>query len=166
MIAAVTDLGGSVTGVQRTWLALDGSDKAPVAYPRRAMGHLLGNAVRFGRSGPVMMAGEGIETMLSLRQVMPAMPAIAGLSAAHLVAVLFPAGLKRLYVARDDDLAGAGALKTLSGRAILAGIEVMPLEPRLGDFNDDLRAFGRKRLAAGLLTQLVAADAGQFLKQG
>lgn len=166
MVAAVTDLDGSVTGVHRTWLALDGKDKAPVAYPRRAMGHLLGNAVRLGRSGPVMMAGEGIETMLSLRQVMPAMPAIAGLSAAHLAAILFPASLRRLYVARDDDPAGAGALKTLTGRAILAGIEVMPLEPRLGDFNDDLRAFGRERLAAGLRTQLAAADAGQFLKQG
>src|SRR3546814_5139671 len=83
MIAAVTDLEGSVTGVHRTWLAPDGSGKAPVAYPRRAMGHLLGNGVRFGGSGPVMMAGQGIETMLSLRQVTP-MPAIAGLSAAHL----------------------------------------------------------------------------------
>src|SRR3546814_9289431 len=70
MIAAVTDLGGAVTGVHRTWLALDGRDKAPVAYPRRAMGHLLGNGVRFGCAGPVMVAGEGIETMLSLRQVM------------------------------------------------------------------------------------------------
>jgi hypothetical protein len=166
IVAAVTDLNGSVTGVHRTWLALDGKDKAPVAFPRRAMGHLLGNGVRFGRSGPVMMAGEGIETMLSLRQVMPAMPAIAGLSAAHLAAILFPAGLKRLYVARDDDPAGAGALKTLTGRAILAGIEVMPLEPRLEDFNDDLRAFGRERLALGLRTQLATADAGQFLKQG
>jgi len=166
MIAAVTDLDGSVTGVHRTWLALDGSDKAPVAYPRRAMGHLLGNGVRFGRSGPVMMAGEGIETMLSLRQAMPMMPAIAGLSAAHLAAILFPVGLKCLYVARDDDPAGARALKTLIGRAILAGIEVMSLEPRLGDFNDDLRAFGRERLAAALRPQLKAADTGQFLKLG
>ncbi|HKX77574.1 MAG TPA: toprim domain-containing protein [Novosphingobium sp.] len=166
MIAAVTDLDGSVTGVHRTWLALDGSDKAPITYPRRAMGHLLGNGVRFGRSGAVMMAGEGIETMLSLRQVMPAMPAIAGLSAAHLAAILFPAGLKRLYVARDDDPAGAGALKTLTERAIPAGIEIVPLEPRMGDFNDDLVAFGRDRLVAGLRVQLQASDAGQFLKPG
>lgn len=166
MIAAVTDLNGSVTGVHRTWLALDGKDKAPVAYPRRAMGHLLGNGVRFGRCGSVMMAGEGIETMLSLRQVMPAMPAIAGLSAAHLAAILFPAGLRRLYVARDDDPAGAGALKTLTKRAIPAGIEIVPLEPRLGDFNDDLVAFGRERLAAGLRAQLRTADAGHFLMRG
>lgn len=163
MIAAVTDLDDSVTGVHRTWLALNGSDKAPVAYPRRAMGHLLGHGVRFGRSGPVMVAGEGIETMLSLRQVMPMMPAIAGLSAAHLAAIRFPAMLRRLYVARDDDPAGAGALKTLQRRALAAGIEVMPLEPRLGDFNDDLTAFGRERLVARLRDQLRAEDAEQFL---
>jgi len=166
MIAAVTDLDGSITGIHRTWLALDGSGKAPVAYPRRAMGHLLGNGVRFGQSGAVMMAGEGIETMLSLRQIIPAMPGIAGLSAAHLAAIRFPAGLKRLYVARDDDPAGAGALTTLTERAIQAGIAVVPLEPRLGDFNDDLVAFGKERLAASLRVQLQPSDAGHFLKHG
>jgi len=166
MIAAVTDLDGSVTGVHRTWLALDGSDKAPVAYPRRAMGNLLGNAVRFGKQGSVMVAGEGIETMLSLRQVMPEMPAIAGLSAAHLAAIRFPAGLKRLYVARDDDPAGASALKTLSERSIPAGIEIVPLEPRLGDFNDDLMTFGRERIAADLRDQLARRDREHFLIAG
>lgn len=48
MIASVTDLGGRITGVHRTWLAPDGSGKAPVDTPRRAMGDLLGHAVRFG----------------------------------------------------------------------------------------------------------------------
>src|SRR5690606_22426510 len=98
LIAAVTDDGGQVTGVHRTWLDPAGKDKAPVAYPRRAMGHLLGNGVRFGPAGPVMAAGEGIETMLSLRELAPALPLIAGLSAAHLAALTFPAGLRRLYV--------------------------------------------------------------------
>lgn len=166
MIAAVTDLDGSITGVHRTWLALDGSDKAPLAYPRRAMGHLLGYGVRFGRSGRVMLAGEGIETMLSLRQVMPTTGTIAGLSAAHLAAILFPAELQRLYVARDDDPAGTGALATLTERATAAGIEIVPLEPRLDDFNSDLRAFGRERLAANLRAQLRAEDARLYLKTG
>lgn len=163
MIAAVTDLDGIITGVHRTWLTLDGSDKAPVAYPRRAMGHLLGHGVRFGRSGSVMLAGEGIETMLSLRQVLPKAPVIASLSAAHLAAILFPAELQRLYVARDDDSAGTGALATLTERASSAGIEIVPLEPRLDDFNSDLRAFGRERLAAILRAQLRVEDAERFL---
>ena len=36
------------------------------------MGHLLGHGVRFGVAHDVMAAGEGIETMLSLRSIMPA----------------------------------------------------------------------------------------------
>lgn len=164
MIAAVTDLDGMVTGVHRTWLLPDGTDKAPVACPRRAMGHLLGNGVRFGRAGPVMVAGEGIETILSLRQAMPLMPAIAALSAAHLGAILFPRGLERLYVARDDDPAGAGALAMLTRRADPAGIEIVSLEPRLDDFNSDLGAFGLERLVASLRVQLRAVDAAHHLK--
>src|SRR3546814_3357898 len=81
----------------------------------------------------------------------------------HLAAILFPAMLRRLYVARDDDPAGAGALKTLTERAVPAGIEVMPLEPRLGDFNDDLATFGRERLIARLRDQLRTEDAERFL---
>ena len=164
MIASVTDLQGCITGVHRTWLRLDGSDKAPVAYPRRAMGHLLGHGVRFGPAGRVMLAGEGIETMLSLRQVMPRTSAIAGLSAAHLAAILFPIGLQRLYVARDDDPAGTAALASLTERAMPAGIEVVPLESRLDDFNSDLRTFGRERLAASVRSQLRAEDVEHHLR--
>ena len=51
----------------------------------------------------------GIETVLSVRSVLPALPAIAGLSATHLSAILFPLTLRRLYVARDRDPAGAAA---------------------------------------------------------
>lgn len=163
MIAAVTDLAGAVTGVHRTWLDRETNDKAPVACPRRAMGNLLGNGVRFGVSGPVMAAGEGIETILSLRQVMPALPLIAGLSGAHLAAIAFPPALKRLYVARDDDPAGDAALAALGERASERGIDVRLLEPRHGDFNDDLRAIGRDAMAASLRGQLVPSDRLKFL---
>ena len=53
-----------------------------------------------------MIAGEGIETILSLRQIMPSIPAVAALSANRLAALELPAGLRRLYLARDDDPAG------------------------------------------------------------
>jgi hypothetical protein len=102
MIAAVTDLSGAITGAHRTWLDPTGERKAPVETPRRAMGHLLGHAVRFDVAHDVLAAGEGIETMLSLRCVLPTMPMVAALSAAHLAAILFPATLRRLYVARDS----------------------------------------------------------------
>ena len=165
MIAAVTDNEGTITGVHRTWLDPQSHDKAAVAYPRRAMGHLLGSGVRFGKADGVMVAGEGLETLLSLRQVMPSMAMIAGLSAAHLAAIQFPAALRCLYVARDDDPAGATALSTLIERCEPLGIAVIPLEPRLDDFNSDLTAYGPERLAAAIRVQLSAADAVRFLKE-
>lgn len=163
MIAAVTDLDGRLTAVHRTWLDPGAIDKAPIFNPRRAMGNLLGHGVRFGRAGPVMVAGEGIETMLSLCMGLPTMPAIAGLSGAHLAALLFPPELRRLYVARDDDPTGAGAHKTLDERAAAAGIETVPLDPILDDFNSDLRVLGLDRLRAHLRPQLEAEDATRFL---
>lgn len=163
MIAAVTDLDGEITGVHRTWFDPATLDKAPVAYPRRSMGHILGHGVRFGPVGPVMTFGEGLETMLSLRCAMPRLPAVAGTSSAHLAAVLFPPLLRRLYVARDDDPAGAHAVATLAERAEIAGIDLIPLEPDQDDFNADLRRLGLERLRANLARQLFAEDAARFL---
>jgi hypothetical protein len=79
LIAAVTDLKGRITGVHRTWLDPSGCGKAPIDTPRRALGHLLGNAVRFGVAADVLVTGEGIETVLSLRR--PTIPMVAALSA-------------------------------------------------------------------------------------
>lgn len=163
MIAAVTSEVGRVIGVHRTWLDPAAVDKAPVAYPRRAMGLLLGHGVRFGPAAPVMAAGEGIETLLSLREPMTAMSLIAALSAAHLAAINFPNALRRLYVARDDDPAGTRALATLTERGDAAGIEVVPLEPERGDFNADLVLLGRDRLARSLSRQLHPSDRHRFL---
>jgi hypothetical protein len=163
MIAAVTDLGGAVTGVLRTWLEAAGRGKAPIDEPRRAMGLLLGNAVRFGPHRDVMAAAEGIETILSLRMALPVMSMMAALSAAHLSAVQFPSTLRRLYIARDPDPAGDSAVATLTARAEAAGIEAIPVSPRLGDFNDDLRAFGLDDVQAIVWPQLAPEDVARFL---
>ena len=163
MIAAVTDLHGTITGAHRTWLDPSGSDKTPVSTPRRAMGHLLGNAVRFGPAGDIMVAGEGIETLLSLRQIVPTLPMMAALSANHLAAIAFPLALRRLYIAQDNDAAGRRAVKTLTERAEAVGIEAFTLSSMFGDFNDDLRVLGRDALSGGLQAQLVPSDAARFL---
>jgi hypothetical protein len=163
MIAAVTDLAGRITGAHRTWLAPDGSRKAPVDTPRRAMGGLLGHAVRFGAADDVLAAGEGIETMLSLRCALPAMPVAAALSANHLAALLLPPTLRRLYIARDADAAGDTAVAALTQCAEAAGIEALVLSPRTGDFNEDLHAFGLGALRAALRIQLAPQDVVRFM---
>lgn len=163
MIAAVTDLGGRITGAHRTWLDPRRREKAPIDTPRRAMGDLLGNAVRFGLGGEVMAAGEGIETVLSLRQVLPDMAMLAALSAAHLAAILFPDTLRRLYIVRDDDPAGDGARDSLTERANAAGIEAIVISPQLGDLNEDLRTLGIDALRAKTRIQLAPQDVARFI---
>jgi Toprim domain len=166
MIAAVTDLSGATTGAHRTWLAPDGFGKAPVDTPRRAMGGLLGHAVRFGVADDVLAVGEGIETMLSLRCALPAMPMAAALSANHLAALLLPPALRRLYIARDADAAGDTALAALTERAEAAGVEALALSPRMDDFNEDLHAFGLGALRAALRIQLAPQDVVRFMRRG
>ena len=126
------------------------------------MGDLLGNAVRFGTGAEVMAAGEGIETVLSVRQVLPDMPMLAALSAAHLAAILFPDTLRRLYILRDNDPAGDGARDSLDERANAAGIEAIVLSPVLEDFNEDLRRLGLDALRASLRGQLAPQDVARF----
>ena len=162
LIAAVTDTDGVQTGTHRTWLDPSGSMKAKVASPRRAMGNILGNAVRFGTADDVLIAGEGIETMLSLRQVLPTMPMAAATSSAHLAAILFPPSLQRLYVARDRDAAGDAAFGILTDRTQTAGIKLVSLMPELGDFNDDLRQHGASALGERVRLQLHEQDRIRF----
>jgi hypothetical protein len=165
LLAAVTDYNGRITGVHRTWLDPAHRTKAPLADPRRALGNLLGNGVRFGTIGKpapaqagVLAAGEGIETMLALKSVLPDLPMIAALSANHLTALEFPAALRRLYVARDNDEAGLLAAEHLHARGAKAGIEVRALIPVHGDFNADLWRLGSAALLRRLADQLVPAD--------
>ena len=163
MVAAVTDLADRITGAHRTWLAPDGSGKAPIDIQRKAMGDLLGHTVRFGLSSDVLAAGEGIESVLSAREVMPGISAAAALSAAHLAAIQFHDALRRLYVVRDNDRAGDGARNTLIERANGVGVEAITLSPMLGDFNEDLRTYGRDALMAHIRVQLAPQDVARFM---
>ena len=163
LLAAVTDLEGNITGIQRTWLDPRRAAKAPLADPRRALGHLLGNGVRFGAAGDILAAGEGIETMLALKSVLPSLPVIAGLSANHLAALDLPPALRRLYVARDNDAAGLRAAQRLRERGIAASIEIRELVPVHGDFNLDLCRLGPEGMRAHLADQFVPSDREHFL---
>ncbi|MDR7225299.1 MULTISPECIES: toprim domain-containing protein [Aminobacter] len=168
MIAAVTDLFGKLTGAHRTWLDPGGfSDanlgRAPLSTPRRAMGNLLGHAVRFGTGCDVMLAGEGIETTLSVKSALPHLASMAALSAGHLAAIAFPHTLRRLYVARDNDPAGDAAMATLFERTRAVGIEAITLSPRLIDFNEDLRLLGLDALTARLKLQVAPQDVARFM---
>ena len=76
------------------------------------------------------------------------------------------ATLRRLYIVRDDDRAGDGAVPGLFDRAQSARIEAMVLSPQCEDFNEDLRNFDISALRAALRIQLTLEDVGRFLITG
>jgi hypothetical protein len=162
LLAAVTDVHGRITGVHRIWLDRCTPDKAPLPDPKRTLGDQLGHGVRFGVAKHVVIAGEGLETVLSLKGVLPGLPMVAALSANHLAALAFTPGLIRLYVARDNDAAGRRAAAQLHARGHADGIEVHDLVPVSGDFNDDLRRLGPDGLRAHVLPQLVPGDCARI----
>ncbi|WP_278360326.1 DUF7146 domain-containing protein [Thalassospira xiamenensis] len=161
MIAAVSDLKGVITGIHRTWLDPETCDKAPVAQPRRALGQLLGNAVRFGQVGDIAIAAEGLETALTLKMLFPNLPVLAALSAAHLGALTLPDSLQRLYVACDDDRAGWRAFNRLRSRH--ADRNIRAFVPRLDDFNTELVTFGPDPVRQWIARQLLPEDVPLFV---
>jgi Toprim domain len=156
LLAAVTSPDGMITGILRTWLDRNRAAKAPFSDPRRALGQLLGNGVRFGQASEIVAAGEGVETMLALTSVLPALPVIAGLSANNLAALDLSPALRRLYVARDNDVVGIKAAERLRARA--RGLDVRDLVPIHADFNLDLCRLGADGMRRHLAAQLASSD--------
>jgi hypothetical protein len=54
--------------------------------------------------------------------------------------------------------AGEAAFAAIAERCATSGIEVIPLMPILGDFNDDLRECTREAMVANLARQLGSSD--------
>lgn len=158
VIAAVTDLAGNITGLLRIYLDRYEPQKAGMQYPRLAMGHVLGNGIRFGEARHVMAAGEGMETMLALRSLIPAMPMVAATSASHLGALILPPTLKRLYVAMDNDDAGRAAAERLAFRHLDEDIDIRLLTPMYDDWNSDLIHLGPTHCTERVIRQLRASD--------
>lgn len=158
IIAAVTDLAGNITGALRMYLDPYEPAKANVKHQRLAMGHVLGHAVRFGAPSDVMAAGEGVETILALRSLIPTMSMAAATSASHLGALILPARLKRLYVAMDRDTAGHAAAERLAIRHIDDPVDIRLLVSVHDDWNTDLMRLGPALSLENLCRQLHPKD--------
>ncbi len=128
------------------------------------MGHLLGHGVRFGVVDDVMAAGEGIETMLSLRTILPTLPMVAALSANHLAALLLPPTLRRL-VRRTRPRPGWRCRdgQSAPSRHGLQGSRRLACRPSFDDFNEDLRRLGIEDFRASVRRQLVPQDVVRFM---
>ena len=136
--------------MQRIWLDPERPAKADLVRPRKALGRVHGRAVRFSgsASGATLLAGEGIETVLSVVTAVPGIHAAAALSAGSLGAFEPPQDLALLVIARDKDVDGGHAANRLQHRCEERGIPSIVIVPDRSDLNDNLIAFGEETLVA------------------
>ena len=143
MLAHMTDPAtGEACGVHRTFLALDGSGKAPGPLPAKMMA---------GRAGVVRLVpdeevtgglglAEGIETALSVMQGFSWRPVWAATSAGMIRTLPVLLGIDALTIFADADGAGMAAATTCAARWTEAGAEARIVAAPAGqDFNDALR---------------------------
>ncbi len=138
MVGLVTRADGVPTGIHRTFLAADGTGKAPITPAKMMLGPCKGGAVRLAPAGPVLMVGEGIESCLAAMQA-TGRPSWAALSASGLRAVELPPTVREVIVLADGDQAGADAARECARRMAADGRKARIAWPPAGqDFNDVL----------------------------
>ncbi len=124
--------------VHRTFLARDGSGKAPVDPQKMMLGPCRSGAVRLSQPGDMLMVGEGIETCLAARQA-TGHPAWAALSTSGLRALDLPGSVRDVIVLADGDDPGEAAARDCALRWQRQGRRVRIARPPRGqDFNDVL----------------------------
>jgi hypothetical protein len=137
MVALVTHgADGKPIGIHRTFLARDGSTKAPVEPSKMMFGPCRGGAVRLAEPRDVLMVGEGIETCLAAMQA-SGHPAWAALSTSGLRSLDLPHAVRDVIVLADGDDPGETAAQDCAGRWKREGRRVRIARPPQGmDFND------------------------------
>jgi putative DNA primase/helicase len=139
MLALVCDgVEGTPRAIHRTWLARDGSGKAPIESPRLSLGPTRGGAVRLAPAGETLLVGEGIETCLSAMQA-SGLPSWSALSTSGLIALELPPAVRTVIVLADGDDPGEHAARACGQRWRDEGRAVRIARPPRGqDFNDML----------------------------
>jgi len=137
MVALVTHgADGKPIGIHRTFLARDGSTKAPVEPSKMMFGPCRGGAVRLAEPRDVLMVGEGIETCLAAMQA-SGHTAWAALSTSGLRSLDLPHAARDVIVLADGDDPGEAAAQDCAWRWKREGRRVRIARPPQGmDFND------------------------------
>jgi putative DNA primase/helicase len=129
---------GTPVAIHRTYLARDGSGKAPIDPQKMMLGPCRGGAVRLAEPCDVLMVGEGVETCLAAMQA-SGHPAWAALSTSGLRSLDLPTNVRDLIVLADGDESGEAAACDCALRWKRQGRRVRIARPPQGrDFNDML----------------------------
>ena len=148
LVAGAQDVAGEFMGIHRTYLRADGTSKADIDPARLSLGPIGGGAVRLVEpAGDALLIGEGIETTAAAVKVLGWRGgAWAALSTSGMGKMVLPASVRRVLIAADRDVEGAGqkAAAQLTERLRAEGRRVRIFVPEtIGhDFCDELNGGG------------------------
>lgn len=144
IVAPVRGASGSLEGIQRTFLAMDGR-KLPVRDPKLSLGCMRGGAIRLAEPAAELVLCEGLEDGLSLVQELPGVCVWAAPGTGMLVAMCLPAIVSSVIIAADNDAAGEQAARRAAERFASEGrqVRIMRPDPAYNDWNDQLRGIAR-----------------------
>ena len=138
LVAAVSSVDGRLSGIQRTYLAADGSGKLAVAKPKLSLGRVSGGAIRLAPVSASLVVCEGLEDALTLQQELGvAVWCAAG--ASMLPAMRFPDLVQSVAIGGDADDAGRVSARKAAEAFALRGIASRVFFPTdAKDFNQEL----------------------------
>lgn len=157
MVAAMTGPDGTVWAVHRTFLAADGSGKAPVVPARKIWPSFAGAVIKIARGETGMpdaeaarhglidtlVICEGVEDGLSIALARPDLRVWAAGSLGNLAHVLLPSCCERVIVAADNDWGKPQALAQLDRALAALHAQHVPVRvarsPIGKDFNDAIQ---------------------------
>lgn len=143
MVAAVQAPDRRITGIHRTYLKADGSDKGAVSEAKLSLGTIARGAVRLAAADRELAVGEGIETTFSFMQE-HCIPGWAALSTSGMQSIVLPplplAEIVYICTDLDRNHAGEKAAEAAADRFVAEGRKVKIATPVAGkDMNDALR---------------------------
>lgn len=160
MMVAMTGPDNTLWALHRTWLAPDGSGKAPVDPPRKILPRFTGAAMRISRgmsglapteaakrgvTGPLLIC-EGVEDGLSIAIARPDLRVWAAGTLGNIGEIVLPDCADQVIVAADNDWDKPQAIKALDKALAKLAAQGRPVRvarsPIGKDFNDVLQEIG------------------------
>jgi DNA primase len=139
LVACVGSIENKVIGIQRTYLAADGSGKADVPKAKLSLGCVRGGAIRLAPAAAQLTVTEGLEDGLTLQQELGRAVWVAA-GSTMLPKMLFPAGVNAVAIGGDGDEPGVLAARNAAEAYAERGIKARYFFPMEGfkDFNAEL----------------------------
>lgn len=139
LVACISSPDGPLQGIQRTYLAPDGSGKANVKTAKKCLGSVSGGAIRLGPVSSDMILCSGAEDGLSLLQELGrSVWAVPGDS--NLTSVRFPDAVRSVAIGGDNDASGRRNANNAAQTYYERGLEARYFFPAIGkDFNEQLQ---------------------------